>query len=187
MIYSSVLSILLINPSISFTLLLSPFSEFLISSIVFFIFDWLSFIFSYSFLMFSLCSPILLPRSVRIFMTFAWFLCQVECLFLFLAVLFLGFCPVLLLGMYCFASSFCLFLCAYIYVLGGSAKPPYLGEAASCRRHLLRTSRVIPSHHQFQMFQEWSLCELCVSSCWGSIVLAAGSWGGYAVPVPSWL
>ena len=58
----------------------------------------------------SLCSWILLPSSLSIFMILSWTLYQLDCLSPFHLV-FLGFCLVPLLGRYSSVSSFCLILC----------------------------------------------------------------------------
>ena len=93
-------------------------------------------------------------------------------------VLCLGFCPVSLLETYSFVYSFCLFLCAYIYVLGRLATSPDLGKVTLCKACLMRPSSVLPSRHEFQMFQECSLCGLHVSFCSGRVAVTADAKGG---------
>ena len=75
-----------------------------------------SFIFSNSLLKFSLCSPILLPSSLSIFMTIALNSLLGRLLFPLCLFLFMRFCLVLLFGTYSSFSSFCLILCVYFYV-----------------------------------------------------------------------
>ena len=55
---------------------------------------------------------------------------------------------------------------------------PDLGEVALCKRCLMRLSRVLPSHHHFQIFQYCPLCGLCVSFSCGGAAVAAGKWRG---------
>ena len=136
MIFSTLSPSSLIYSYVSPTLLLSPSNEFFISSIVFFTSDWLFFIFSNSLLKFSLSSSLLLPRSVSTLMTISLYSLSGR---LFMSVSFSsfsGFCPFPLFGTYSFVSSFCFFLCAYIYVLGRSPTSPNLRQAALFKRCL---------------------------------------------------
>ena len=160
LISTTLSSNLLIYSSVLSNLLLIPSSVFLISVILFFCSVWLFFLFSnfhcaYPFFFqvhwASFCS---LPRTLH----------RIDCLSPLCLVL-LGFYIIPFLGTYFFVISFYLILCVYLYVLGRMHMFSDLAEVALCRRCPRGPSSTLPSDNQSYMIWGCPLCRLSVPFC----------------------